>query len=106
MENNSITEEVGEIVIEGATEEQRKAVEYINRLKKAELEVELEKRNLPITGRVSELRTKLLLQVLAKEKEKETYPNQSINTTKPIINKIFMDNTKKPYFNPNTLQGV
>lgn len=69
----------------------------ISKLLKPQLIAELTKRNLITTGTVPELKNRLTQYLNG-----ETTPNDFINT----FNANKMDNTKKPYYKPNTFSGL
>ncbi|KAE9522906.1 hypothetical protein AGLY_016717 [Aphis glycines] len=69
----------------------------ISKLLKPQLIAELTKRNLITTGTIPELKNRLTQYLNG-----ETTPNDFINT----FNANKMDNTKKPYYKPNTFSGL
>ncbi|KAE9544140.1 hypothetical protein AGLY_001829 [Aphis glycines] len=69
----------------------------ISKFLKPQLIAELTKRNLITTGTVPELKNRLTQYLNG-----ETTPNDFINT----FNANKMDNTKKPYYKPNTFSGL
>ena len=68
----------------------------VNKLLKPQLLIELTKRNLITTGTVPELKNKLTQYLTG-----EFQPDDFIN----INNANRMDNTKKPFYKPNTFSG-